>query len=90
MIIEISYGFEALPKNDPYIDTAEKGLATVAIAALPGAFLVDTIPLLKFIPSWVPGARFKKQAKEWKQYADDTLEAPFRTLKQDIVSSGHQ
>ncbi|KAF7977287.1 hypothetical protein HWV62_4249 [Athelia sp. TMB] len=85
MIIEVSYGFEALPKNDPFIDTAEKGLSTVA-QCLPGAFLVDTLPILKFVPSWMPGASFKQKAKLWRQYADETLEAPFRALKTDIAN----
>ena len=86
MIIEVSYGVEALPKNDPFIDTAEKGLSTVA-QCLPGAFLVDTLPILKIVPSWMPGASFKRKAKLWREYADEMLEAPFRALKADIVSA---
>ncbi|KZP29745.1 cytochrome P450 [Athelia psychrophila] len=86
MIIEVSYGFQALPQNDPFIDTAEKALAAVAIGGMPGAFLVDTVPILKHVPSWFPGAGFKRKAKEWKRYADATLEAPFKALKDDIAN----
>ncbi|KZP23290.1 cytochrome P450 [Athelia psychrophila] len=86
MIIEVSYGFEALPENDPFIDTAEKGVHSVAIAGKPGAFLVDTVPALKYVPSWFPGAGFKRKAKQWKRYSDDMLEAPFKALKEDIAN----
>ncbi|KZP13878.1 cytochrome P450 [Athelia psychrophila] len=86
MVIEISYGFEALPKNDPFIDTAEKSFTAIAIAGMPNAFLVDTVPILKHVPSWFPGAGFRRKAIEWRQYSDDTLEAPFKALKEDIAN----
>ncbi|KAK0187278.1 cytochrome P450 [Armillaria mellea] len=49
-ILSIAYGLEVLPENDPYILAAEAGLCSLAKAAAPGAFLVDSIPLLKYIP----------------------------------------
>lgn len=83
----IAYGIDVLPKNDPYIEAAEKGLATVAIAAVPGAYLVDTLPFLKHVPDWMPGAGFKLQAKQWRTFADRVLEAPFAAVKKAMVSS---
>lgn len=44
LIMDIAYGIDVLPVGDPYIDTAEKALASVSIATMPGAFLVDLIP----------------------------------------------
>ncbi len=49
-ILSIAYGLEVLPENDPYILAAEAGLCSLAKAAVPGAFLVDSIPPLKYIP----------------------------------------
>ncbi|KZP16288.1 cytochrome P450 [Athelia psychrophila] len=86
MIIEISYGLDVLPKNDPFIEAADKGVASVATAFMPGAFLVNTLPILKHIPSWFPGAGFKQKAKEWTRYADETLEAPFKAFKKEITN----
>lgn len=34
---------------------AEAGLATLAKASAPGAFLVDIFPSLRHIPDWFPG-----------------------------------
>ncbi|KZP10035.1 cytochrome P450 [Athelia psychrophila] len=45
MIIEVTYGLNVLPKNDPFIDSAEKALAAIAISSMPGAFLVNTMPI---------------------------------------------
>ena len=32
----------------------------------PGAFPVDTFAALRYLPSWLPGVRFKKIAAAWK------------------------
>lgn len=90
MILEVSYGIEVLPQNDPFIQSAETGMATVNIAGQPGAFLVDRVPILKYVPSWFPGASFKRKAKEWSRYADEILERPFKALKEDIVRRSHR
>ncbi|KZP09719.1 hypothetical protein FIBSPDRAFT_963755 [Athelia psychrophila] len=53
---------------------------------MPGAFLVDTVPILKHAPSRFPGVGFKRKAKEWKRHIDETLEAPFNAIKEEIAS----
>lgn len=83
----IGYGINVLPENDPYIKAAEKGLETFMAAATPGAYLVDILPSLKRVPDWMPGAVFKRQAKQWKVFADRVLEAPFAAVKKAMVSS---
>ncbi|KAK0452985.1 cytochrome P450 [Desarmillaria tabescens] len=84
-ILSIAYGLEVLPENDPYILAAEAGLYSLAKAAVPGAFLVDSIPLLKYIPDWFPGATFKRKAKEWRQYSKTMREMPFEAAKRRIA-----
>ena len=51
-------------------------------------FLQDTIPALKYVPGWVPGADFQRQAKKWRKVTRDLLELPFAQVKQSIVRSG--
>jgi hypothetical protein len=45
--MSVSYGIDVLPKNDPYIGTAETAFHGLVVASMPGAFLVDSIPALK-------------------------------------------
>ncbi|KAK0486576.1 cytochrome P450 [Armillaria novae-zelandiae] len=84
-ILSIAYGLEVLPENDPYIFAAEAGLCSLAKAAVPGAFLVDSVPLLKYIPDWFPGATFKRKAKKWRQYSKTMREMPFEAAKRGIA-----
>jgi len=49
-IISIAYGLPIQPKDDIYIETAEQGVRPLTVAAIPGAYLVDMLPWLKYIP----------------------------------------
>ena len=46
-------------------------------ATAPGAFLVDMIPILKYVPEFVPGAGFQKQARIWRKVQEDSRERPY-------------
>lgn len=83
--MDIAYGIEVQPKDDPYIKAAELALAAVARAAMPGAFLVDALPFLKHVPAWVPGAKFQEKAREWRKLADQVVETPYAAMKKAMV-----
>ena len=83
--MEILYGITVLNINDPYMSIAEEVLEGFAEAAAPGAFLVDLIPILKYVPSWFPGAGFKKKAERWRVSFTDLLEKPYRRVIEDLA-----
>ncbi|KAJ3516119.1 hypothetical protein NLJ89_g1327 [Agrocybe chaxingu] len=85
-IMCVAYGLNVQPKDDPYIAMAEQGAHTLEAAAIPGAFLVDDLPLLKYVPDWFPGAGFKKKAQEWKQIARRMIEKPFEAALRDMAA----
>jgi len=84
-IMSIAYGLEVQADNDPYIRTAEEGVHPLVAAGVPGAFLVDALPFLKYVPEWFPGAGFQKKAKAWKKLARTMIEVPFAAAKKNIV-----
>jgi hypothetical protein len=86
-IISIAYGIDVLPRDDPYVATAEKGVHSLIVAAVPGTFLVDTFPWLKYVPDWMPFAGFKRKAKEWRKLALAMIEKPFEAGKRKFVST---
>ena len=51
---QIVYGIKVLPKEDPYIATAENAIAGVTVAGNPGAFLVDVLPICTSAYSYNP------------------------------------
>ncbi|KAJ7118250.1 cytochrome P450 [Mycena epipterygia] len=86
IIISVAYGIDVLPLNDPYIAIAEEAVHAAIAAVIPGRFLVDSIPLLKHVPDWFPGAGFKRQAKEWSQLGQAFKDIPFAEVKHQLAS----
>ena len=84
-IMKIVYGIAVQESNDPYISMAEEALSGVAEAGIPGAFWVDMFPILKYIPSWFPGAGFKKKAARWRDGVNAMAENPFRHVQEQLV-----
>ena len=52
--MKITYGIDVKESDDPYILVAEEAINGMHEASIPGAFLVDLFPMLKFVPSWFP------------------------------------
>ncbi|KDR66543.1 hypothetical protein GALMADRAFT_259053 [Galerina marginata CBS 339.88] len=76
----LSYGLPIEDSNDPYLKIAEQALASLGEAALPGAFLVNVIPILKYVPEFFPGAGFKTKARMWRKLQEDFLTIPYEEI----------
>lgn len=85
--ISLAYGLKIRDADDPFIDLAQRALQTVLDAVIPGAFLVDLIPWLKYVPDWMPGASFQKKAKMWRKLQEDLRELPYAEGVKIFVSS---
>ncbi|KAF8509756.1 cytochrome P450 [Hysterangium stoloniferum] len=86
IIMEIIYGIKVAPKNDYYIATAELGMSGMIIAGNFGAFLVDFLPILKYVPSWFPGASFKRKAAVWRKASTAMSVVPFEAVKNAMAN----
>ena len=83
--MRISYGIAVQESDDPYILIAEKAMSGAAEAGIPGAFWVDLIPILKYVPSWFPGAGFQRKAANWREAVNTMAEKPFRYVQEQLV-----
>ncbi|KAF9463408.1 cytochrome P450 [Collybia nuda] len=84
IIMSVTYGIDVLPTGDPYMPVIKEATKSIAIAAVPGAFFVDAIPVLKYIPDWMPFAGFKRKAKGWRKLAMMVADMPFEATKQSV------
>ncbi|KAK6977688.1 cytochrome P450 [Favolaschia claudopus] len=84
LVMDITYGIDVREDEDPYIRVAEEAMYGMSVASIPGAFLVDSVPILRYVPDWVPGAGFKRKAKEWKKFASDLVEVPFKETQRNM------
>lgn len=85
--MRVAYGIKISDMDDPYITTAEEAMDGLAQAGIPGKYLVDFIPILKYVPSWMPGADFKRKAAHWARVNTVMADRPFDHVKETLVSS---
>ncbi|KAK0475230.1 cytochrome P450 [Armillaria novae-zelandiae] len=90
IIMSITYGIDTLPEGDPFVTAAEDALHTVAMAAIPGTFLVDSLPFLKYVPAWFPGAGFQRKASEWKVLARRMVDMPYEAAIRLIADGSYR
>lgn len=60
------YGIVVAERDDPVLARAEKVTARFSNIVTPGKYLVEVLPSLRFLPSWLPGAQFKRNAEKWR------------------------
>ena len=84
-VLSMTYSIKVHPYNDPYVKFAEEALGATAEYMIPGAFLVDSIPILKYVPEWFPGAKFQSKAAMLRKYAAIMRNTPFTATEELMV-----
>ena len=72
--------------DDEYVLLAQKAVEGISVATVPGVYWVEHFPFLRHIPSWVPGAAFKKLAEQYRHYTEKMVHYPFETVRNAAVS----
>ncbi|KAH8112914.1 cytochrome P450 [Phellopilus nigrolimitatus] len=85
VIMMVAYGYTVTALDDVFIAHAKETSQITGRAMAPGRWLVDSFPLLRFVPSWLPGAGFKRQAAEWRARFDHLSSAPHTWVKNQIA-----
>lgn len=86
VMLKITYGYTPREGADWESLTASFGKALETLNALiPGSWLVDALPFLRHLPSWVPGGGFKKIAAEMRTSLLDMVDVPYNVTKQEMV-----
>ncbi|KAJ7346297.1 cytochrome P450 [Mycena albidolilacea] len=84
LIMDVTNRINVRDSDDPYIKIVEEAMHGMSVACVLGTFLVDSIPALEYVPSWFPGADFKRKACQWQQVARELQEVPFAETKRNI------
>jgi cytochrome P450 len=81
----VSYGLTVSDSEDPITSKGEEALQGFSEAAVPGIFLVDLLPILKYVPSWFPGAGFKSKASHYSSVNAEVVNLPFKAVQRSIA-----
>ncbi|CAI7597243.1 unnamed protein product [Penicillium glandicola] len=92
-ILDMVYGYKVESSGrDPLVDLADLSAKQFSSAAQTGTWIVDSIPILKYLPAWFPGAGFQRIAREWGKVLNTLAEKPYafvlhqRSNKRDMSS----
>ncbi|TFK27926.1 cytochrome P450 [Coprinopsis marcescibilis] len=80
----IAYGIDADVEGDPNIQLASDSLRTTMDALLPGKYFVEFLPILKYLPKWLPGARFHQDALEGRTFMNRIRAEPFAQAEEQL------
>ncbi|KAJ3485033.1 hypothetical protein NLI96_g5228 [Meripilus lineatus] len=84
IILMMSHGYTVQEEEDPIVNLVDVATEQFSEATRPGAFLVDVLPVLRYVPSWFPGAGFQKIAVSWSKTANDMADIPHDFVKQQM------
>ena len=85
MTLNIVYGLDAIPKDDPYINVFQKSVDSLQLLT-PGAVL-ESFPFLARLPSSLPGMAFLKEIVEVRKLTRDVRDIPWKGAIDQLVSS---
>ncbi|KAF7357549.1 O-methylsterigmatocystin oxidoreductase [Mycena sanguinolenta] len=84
IIMATVYGYEVQPTNDHFVALSESAMKKLSDGIFPGAAAVDTFPILRYLPSWMPGAGFQRFAAEARRLTSEMQEVPLNFVKQNM------
>ncbi|KAG2130907.1 cytochrome P450 [Suillus clintonianus] len=84
IIASITYGFSIDTPSNVYFDEFAETERIVLKSVVPGAYLVDMIPQLWYLPSWVPFNSIRRTAETGRQRVSDIVHRPIEQVEQDM------
>ena len=86
-IMKMTYGYKVQADLDPIIELVDTAMQQFSLATAPGAFLVDVFPALRRMPSWFPGAMWKRVIPSWQKTLMDMVDIPYDFVTSRMVRS---
>ena len=83
--LRIAYGYIVQEGTDPLLTLVEGAVLSAEAVMTPGTWLVDTLPFLRYLPEWIPGAGFKQVAAESRKLLLDMVNIPYGLAKKISV-----
>ncbi|KAG6867889.1 hypothetical protein C0993_009820 [Termitomyces sp. T159_Od127] len=83
VIMKMAFGY-TVTENDPFIKVTEDTSKISGLAMAPGRWLVDYFPIMRYLPSFLPGTGWKLQGEIWRQQLEGLSEVPHKWVKKQM------
>ncbi|PBK83988.1 cytochrome P450 [Armillaria gallica] len=88
IVLDVAYGWPVTSNDDYLVSLMEEVFSLHRQVAQPGQWLVEEIPFLRFIPSWMPGVHFKRFAFSVHDHMKAIEQAPLKGPKSACGTAG--
>ncbi|KAJ7661015.1 cytochrome P450 [Mycena rosella] len=88
LLLRVVYGWSEDEHDHPFVQTADQAVNDLYIFV--SGYLVDALPILRHLPSWLPGTAFKRQAKGWSSTFDAMVDRPFSWIKGQLTAGNNE
>ncbi|TFK50520.1 cytochrome P450 [Heliocybe sulcata] len=87
LVLNVVYGYQVTSNNDPNLGLAEECVDLLAnrIASGGGIWPVDVMPFLQYMPDWMPGSGFLRNARIWKAKMQEFVDKPYEYVKDQMA-----
>ncbi|PIL24686.1 cytochrome P450 [Ganoderma sinense ZZ0214-1] len=80
-IVKVVFGIDVADDGDEIMAIVEAALEWVGETFTPGKYLIDALPILQHVPTWVPGATVQRLIVYWRSTIMRLKEEPYRLVK---------
>ncbi|KAI0041968.1 cytochrome P450 [Auriscalpium vulgare] len=84
ILMSLTYGYEIKSDGDLLATAQEAGQLALRVA-LPGALLVNHLPILQYLPNWFPGTGFRKLAERGRELGQAMRDSPVAFVKESMA-----
>lgn len=85
IILKMTYGYNVDPHQpDPLVDLIERMMDNNSKVFVPMSWVVDILPCLRYLPSWLPGMGFKTTAQEWRKINHQVADVPYNFAEKQL------
>lgn len=75
--------------DDEYVVAAKKSFEALSLGTIPGIYLVEYFPFLKYLPGWFPGMNHKALVDEYLPHVGNMRDNPYVEVKAALVGVFH-
>ncbi|TFK24657.1 cytochrome P450 [Coprinopsis marcescibilis] len=83
-VMRVAYGIDDAAYNENLIVKAQAVNQGFSEASIAGRYLVNYIPWLKYVPSWFPGAGWRRHLDAIGKMSEEVSVVPFRDAKERV------
>ncbi|KIY45976.1 cytochrome P450 [Fistulina hepatica ATCC 64428] len=90
IILRSTYGHTVTARGDSFLQAITAIMEELTVVMVPTSFLVNLLPILRHVPSWAPGAAFKRLAQRHKERVMAFLDMSYAEVREQVAASTAQ